>query len=209
MDTNTLALYAISSLLLAATPGPTMLLALSNGMSGGLRVAVFGILGASLGSSLLITGVAFGLGSLLATSEALFNALRWFGVVYLCWLGWKLWRTQPLPLTQQLSATRGTGLPPRTAFLRSLGVALSNPKAILFFAAFLPQFIQPSVPQGVQFLWLGVIFVVIDTLVMVAYAQAGARLVNILSLSALRLLNRACAAGMWLLAGTLAVLREH
>ena len=80
--------------------------------------------------------------------------------------------------------------------MQGLLVALSNPKVLLFLGAFLPQFIQPSMPQGVQFLWLGVIFVVIDTLVMVAYAQAGARLVNILSLSALRLLNRACAAGI-------------
>ncbi|MGJ4749141.1 LysE family translocator, partial [Leptospira sp. SA-E8] len=90
MTSTTLVLFLTSSLLLAITPGPTMLLTLSNGASGGMRLAVFGMLGANLGSGLLIAAAALGLGSVLAASETLFDALRWLGVVYLCWMGVQL-----------------------------------------------------------------------------------------------------------------------
>lgn len=220
MSPDTLALFLLSSALLAVTPGPTMLLALSNGMAGGWRAALGGMAGASLGSSLLITAVALGLGSLLATSRTLFEALRWLGIAYLIWLGWKVWRSTPQALD---APAAGPGRPvdadgrtPRganalsagAAFRRSLAVALSNPKAILFFAAFLPQFIDPARPQAAQFALLGALFVVIDTLVMVAYAAAGTQAARLLSQAAQRALNRVCAAGLWLLAGVLALARR-
>ena len=74
MSLDTVLLYILASTALAVTPGPTMLLALSNGISGGMRAAGWGIAGAALGSSLVIATVALGLGSLLAASEWLFNA---------------------------------------------------------------------------------------------------------------------------------------
>ena len=76
MNTDTLLIFTAASFVLAVTPGPTMLLALSNGISGGMRRARWGIVGASLGSTVVIATVALGLGSLLAASEWLFNALR-------------------------------------------------------------------------------------------------------------------------------------
>ena len=80
MSLDTLLLYALASVALAITPGPTMLLALSNGIAGGMRAAAWGIAGASMGSCIVITTVALGLGSLLAASEWLFNAIRVAGV---------------------------------------------------------------------------------------------------------------------------------
>lgn len=208
MNTNTLLLFAAAATALAVTPGPTMLLALSNGISGGMRAAVGGIAGASLGSSVVIATVALGLGSLLAASEWLFNAIRVVGVVYLVWLGIKLWRTPPADVKAILAASSARPLPGRLALLRSLAVALSNPKSLLFFAAFLPQFVDPAQPQGTQYLALGAIFVGIDTLVMFAYAMAGTQAVRWLSQRSLRAMNRGCATGMWLLAATLALWRR-
>ena len=197
MSLDTLLLYLLASTALAVTPGPTMLLALSNGIAG-----------ASLGSAIVIATVALGLGSLLAASEWLFNAIRVFGVLYLAWLGIKLWRTPPADVGAALAASSAQPLRGRLALLRSLAVALSNPKSLLFFAAFLPQFVDTSQPQGPQYLLLGAIFVGVDTLVMLGYATAGTQAVRWLSTRSLRAINRGCAAGMWLLAATLAVWRR-
>lgn len=207
MNTDTLLLFVAASFVLAVTPGPTMLLALSNGISGGMRRARWGILGASLGSTLVIGTVALGLGSLLAASEWLFNALRIAGVIYLAWLGIKLWRSPPANIAAALKRP-DTGPQGRAALLRSLTVALSNPKSVLFFAAFLPQFIDTAQPQGPQYLTLGAIFVVLDTFIMLAYAGAGTQAVRWLSQRSLKNLNRGCAAGMWALAATLAFWRR-
>jgi len=208
MSLDTLLLFVIASLALAITPGPTMLLAMSNGIAGGMRAAGWGIAGASLGSTIVIATVALGLGSVLAASEYLFNAIRVFGVVYLVWLGIKLWRAQPTDVASELTAAAAKPLGGRLALARSLAVALSNPKSLLFFAAFLPQFVDTTRPQGMQYLILGAVFVGIDTCVMLGYAMAGTQAVRWLSQRSLRALNRGCAAGMWLLAATLAVWRR-
>lgn len=210
MSLDTLLLYAVASLALALIPGPTMLLALSNGIEGGMRRASWGIAGASLGSITLIAVVALGLGSLLAASEWLFNAIRIAGVAYLVWLGVKLWRSEATDLGTALASRSPHEVRPhgRIALLRSLAVALSNPKTVLFFAAFLPQFVDIAKPQGPQYLLLGAVFVVLDTCVMLAYAGAGTQAVRFLSQRGVKALNRGCAAGMWLLAATLAVWRR-
>lgn len=88
-------------------------------------------------------------------------------------------------------------------------LALSNPKTVLFFAAFLPQFIDPSRPVGPQYAVLGALFVTIDALVMVAYALAGQQALRWLSQAGLRWLNRGCAIGMAVLAALLASYRRH
>lgn len=207
MKTETLLLFLAASFVLAVTPGPTMLLALSNGISGGMRRAKWGIVGASLGSTIVIATVALGLGSLLAASEWLFNALRVAGVIYLAWLGIKLWRSPP-PDVAAVVAAPDASPQGRLALVRSLTVALSNPKSVLFFAAFLPQFIDTAQPQGPQYLVLGGMFVLLDTCIMLAYAGAGMQAVRWLSRSSLRKLNRGCAAGMWALAATLAFWRR-
>lgn len=206
---DTLLLYILASLALAVTPGPTMLLALSNGIAGGMRGASWGIAGASLGSSLVIAIVALGLGSLLAASPLLFNAIRILGIAYLVWLGIKLWGSEAPDLRAALAAAPAdAALQGRIALRKSLAVAMSNPKTLLFFAAFLPQFIDTSEAQGSQYLVLGAVFVGIDTCVMLGYAAAGTQAVRWLSRRSLRALNRGCAAGMWLLAATLAFWRR-
>ena len=194
MTLDTLLIYVVASLALALSPGPTMLLALSNGIEGGMRRASWGIAGASLGSITLIAVVALGLGSLLAASEWLFNAI---------------WRSEATDLGAALAKSPLEVRPHgRIALLRSLAVALSNPKTVLFFAAFLPQFVDIAKPQGPQYLLLGSVFVALDTCVMLAYAGAGTQAVRFLSQRGVKAMNRGCAAGMWLLAATLAIWRR-
>ncbi|MBI3523681.1 MAG: LysE family translocator [Betaproteobacteria bacterium] len=208
MTASTLLLFSAAAIMLALTPGPTMLLALNNGIASGVRVAAYGIAGATLASALLISAVALGLGALLLASETLFNALRLIGVAYLCWLGYKLWQTPPLAINPSAQAQSATPLSPNQAFWRCASVSLSNPKALLFFSAFLPQFVDPSLPQAPQYLVLATIFLSIDAAVMLAYASAGRYAVNFLSARSVTFINRGCALAMLLLAATLAAFRR-
>jgi homoserine/homoserine lactone efflux protein len=207
IDPATLSLYLVAVLALAITPGPTMLLALSNAVAGGRRAACAGIAGATLASGMLIVAVAFGLGAVLAASTTLFEMLRVAGVLYLCWLGVKLWRAKSLGLADRLDAS-APAMRPQAAFLRSLTVALSNPKALLFFTAFLPQFIDPTRVLTGQYLVLGATFLALDACVMLMYASAGMRAVRLLSARGLKMVNRACALAMFALAALLAAFRR-
>jgi homoserine/homoserine lactone efflux protein len=149
--------------------------------------------------------VAVGLGSLLAASVVWFEAVRAVGVLYLTWLAVQLWRNPPLDVQAAVN-----GLPSQQAALRrSLWVALSNPKALLFFAAFLPQFVDPFRPLAPQYAALGTVFLTIDVWVMLVYAAAGRQAVLWLSHAGLRRLNRGCAVGMGVLAAVLANHRRH
>jgi homoserine/homoserine lactone efflux protein len=208
MTTSTLILFVVSSIALAITPGPTMLLALSNGVNSGIRVAAYGIAGASVASVGLISAVAVGLGALLLASEAWFEGLRVLGVLYLCWLGIKLWNSQPGSKTGMPQPLKSSVLTPRQAFVRCASVALSNPKTILFFSAFLPQFIAPDQSQASQYLILGTTFIGLDALVMLAYAAAGTRAVEFLSERGYRIVNRFCSIMMFGLAAMLVVFRR-
>lgn len=209
MTNSSLLLFCISSIALAVTPGPTMLLALSNGMAGGTRIAAFGIAGATVANALLIAAVAIGLGAVLVASETVFNIVRVIGVLYLCWLGVKLWRTKPSAVDPSALRTSEAAMSPARAFVRSASVALSNPKALLFFSAFLPQFIDLSQAQAPQYVVLGMAFVSIDAIVMFAYAAAGTRAVKLLSARGLLIINRSCAGAMFLLAAALAAFRRQ
>lgn len=209
MTLTTLALFISSTTLLSLTPGPNMLMALSNGMTGSRRVALWGILGTDLGEIVLIAVAALGLSGLFAASATLFDAVRWIGVVYLCWLGFQLWRSEPRAASEELPVPDSEAtLTPGTAFRRSLIVTLSNPKAILFYGAFLPQFIDLAEPAAPQYLLLGTIAIVIETLSLAIYAGAGAQAMRWLTRRSLKALNRVCAASMWLLAGALALYRK-
>jgi threonine/homoserine/homoserine lactone efflux protein len=168
-------LFASLALATIATPGPTSLLALQNGAQGGARSALPGIAGAVLSDLLLIAAVSAGIGGLLAASALTFELLKWLGVAYLCWLGWRLLRSAPAPTPSQADAQR---LPPSQVFRQCLFVALTNPKGYLFFSALLPSFIHPMQPLWPQYAVVTAVFVGLDALVMLAYAglgSAGAR----------------------------------
>lgn len=207
MTSTTLFAFAFVALVTAGTPGPTVLLALSNGSRHGLRLALVGVLGALLSDALLIGAVALGLGALLAASEAAFVTLKWLGVAYLAWLGVGLLRSRGAAAAVA-GADIAAAPAARAVFSKSLLVALSNPKGILFFSALLPQFVVPEAPLLPQYSTLAALFMAIDAAVMLGYALLGARAAQWLRGAAAAWLDRCCGACLLALAGTLAAYRR-
>jgi threonine/homoserine/homoserine lactone efflux protein len=206
MDASTLVLYVVAFSAVAMTPGPAMLLALSNGASHGMRVASFGMAGAGLSDLLLIGAVGCGLGALLQASEQLFSLVKWVGAGYLLYLAWVLWRAPIRPLAEASVASAATG---RSAFLRALIVGLSNPKGLLFYSAFLPQFIQPTEPVAQQYAILALVSILVDCAMMSLYAFGGRHAMRRFSARVMQWINRSCAGMLALLALGLTLYRRH
>ncbi|MBP2559233.1 threonine/homoserine/homoserine lactone efflux protein [Neorhizobium galegae] len=160
-----LAFVAASSVLLAI-PGPTILLVISYALSHGRKVASATVAGVALGDFTAMTASMLGLGALLATSAALFTVLKWVGAAYLVYLGIKLWRA---PVSEQ-TAEVGEGeadaasAKPLRIFLHTYVVTALNPKSIVFFVAFLPQFLDLGQPLFFQMAVFEVTFLVLATL---------------------------------------------
>jgi threonine/homoserine/homoserine lactone efflux protein len=208
MSTTVLILFMVTSFVAIATPGPTVLLALSNGARFGTRVAWFGMLGAMLSDLILIGAVSIGLGAVLAASETAFQILKWIGVVYLLYLGIQLLRTRPESQHGVWQSSPSLTHPYRL-FLKCLMVALTNPKGYLFFSAILPQFVNPQAPQLPQYVLLALSFTAIDGLVMLAYASGGARAVQLFRTPmAMVWINRVSGGAIVALAGALALYRR-
>ena len=208
MDTTLLAFAAVAFIGIA-TPGPTVLLALSNGSRFGVRRAVAGMFGAVLSDFVLIGAAALGLGALLAASEFWFGVVKWVGVAYLAWLGLGLLRSGVrAPPTALDEAETGPELSARGLFARCFLVAGTNPKGYLFFSAFLPQFVDSAAPQAPQYLSLALVFVTIDFAVMLAYAGVGARAARVMRSSATNWLDPIGGGTLLGLAATLALYRR-
>ena len=171
---DSLLLFSTMALVTVATPGPTTLLALNHGARHGVGAALPGVAGAVLSDAVLIVAVAAGLGGLLATSATAFELLRWTGVAYLAWLGWRLLRSPGAPTTATDPAEVPHREPAVAVFRRSFTVAVTNPKGYLFFSALLPSFIDPAAPPLSQYGPLAAVFAGIDGAVLLAYAVAGA-----------------------------------
>jgi homoserine/homoserine lactone efflux protein len=135
--------FLLITTLLIITPGPIVTLVISVGATKGPRAALTTVMGTTTGTILLLAAIAFGLDWVVSHAALLFDALRWTGAAYLIWLGVQAWRHAGQPS----QAVEETG---RAHFLRGFLVALSNPKTIVFFTAFLPQFIDASLPVGPQ-----------------------------------------------------------
>jgi threonine/homoserine/homoserine lactone efflux protein len=205
MQHATLAIYATAALIGGLIPGPNTLLALANGVSGNWRVVLVGMCGAALSDVIVVAAVGAGLGALLMASASLFATIKWIGVAYLVWLAIQLWRAEP----QDLSRVRiKSDLSARRVFLRSFGVALTNPKILLFFSAFLPQFVDTSMPLAPQYAVLAIVSAAIDIVVMTLYATGGVQAARLMTARGLRRLNRVCAVVMFSLAGGLALYRK-
>lgn len=207
----TLFSFAIVALITVGTPGPTVLLALTNGSRYGLRRAGSGIIGAALSDIVLITCAALGLGALLATSAFWFGVVKWVGVAYLAWLGIQMLRTAGhfhATLDDAKAGPGDVGESPRRIFQKSFLVAVTNPKGYLFFAAFLPQFIDLAQPLPAQYATLALIFVSIDIAVMVIYAVLGSQAMRFLQQKGAMWLERGCGVTLIVLAAALASYRR-
>ena len=158
MDIQSWILYTLAAIGLSLTPGPNGLLALTHGALYGARRTVATILGGSLGFTLVIALSMFGIGALLAASVGLLVVLKWLGGAYLVWLGIQVWRSPSIAVSREKVGSGSPGL----LFRAGLLSAVSNPKGILFFVAFLPQFVDPARSLVVQFAIMATTFVVIE-----------------------------------------------
>lgn len=159
MELNTWLIYLIAVVGLSLTPGPNSLLVLAHGARHGHRQTLWTIAGGALGFVTLIALSLLGIGALLQASERALSLLKWVGGAYLCWLGIQLWLAPALVLdvdTTTKDATSGT------LFRQGLFAAISNPKVLLFYGAFLPQFINPNRSLGMQFVVLAATFVTVE-----------------------------------------------
>ncbi|WP_234266339.1 LysE family translocator [Hydrogenophaga sp. NFH-34] len=206
---DSMLLFSTLALVTVATPGPTTLLALNHGARHGVGAALPGVGGAVLSDAVLIAAVAAGLGSLLATSAAAFELLRWTGVAYLAWLGWRLLHAQEAASAPHDEATAATRRErPAAVFRRSFTVAVTNPKGYLFFSALLPSFTNPNEPLGPQYTLLAVVFAGVDGAVLLGYALAGAAGARRFGAGAQRRIDQASGLALLVLAGGMALWRR-
>ncbi|MEN2474749.1 LysE family translocator [Burkholderia sp. GS2Y] len=208
MHETTLLIFAAVAFVGIATPGPTVLLALTNGSRYGVRRASYGFAGAMLSDFVLIVAVALGLGALLMASAFWFSVVKWLGAAYLAYVGIRLLMSKG---SLDVAAAHGGAAPERNAsiFAKSFLTAVTNPKGYLFFSAFLPQFLDPSTPLAPQYVALAVTFALLDGVVMFGYALLGARAVRLLKRAGALWLERTCGAMLLALAGSLALYRRH
>jgi threonine/homoserine/homoserine lactone efflux protein len=165
MNWHLFSAFLLITVVLFLTPGPIVTLIIATAARSGTRVALLTVAGASSGNALLLACIAFGLGWILKTSAEVFDYLRWVGAAYLIWLGIQAWRHAGAP-TQ-------TALPGRHVHAwRGFVVAMTNPKSIAFFTAFLPQFIDPTLPIEQQLLVMCVVSVTLGGLLDAGWAVA-------------------------------------
>jgi homoserine/homoserine lactone efflux protein len=178
--------FLLAAILIAVTPGPGAVLSMSSALRHGYRSALAAILGLQLAILLHLAIVAIGFGALLAASEAAFSIVKLVGAAYLIWLGVQKWRAPPRPIDADSVPVRRSGL-----LMQGLLVNLTNPKAIIFIGALVPQFINPARPQLPQYLLIALTLCVTDVIVMSAYALAARQMGRWFSdPGALRLQNR-------------------
>ena len=170
MDWQVWLAFLAASIVISLTPGPGAVVSMSVGLRYGYGAALRSIAGLQVALIIQLGVVVAGLGAVLAASETAFTVVKFLGAAYLVWLGIQKWRDSgeaPDAGSQPVVA--------RQLFRSGVLINLSNPKAIVFMAALVPQFIDPAGNQWLQFAILALTTVVIDVLVMSAYALLATR----------------------------------
>jgi homoserine/homoserine lactone efflux protein len=172
MTANGLLLFALTEVLLAFSPGPAVFLVVSEGMRGGFRTAARAAAGILTGNAIYFAASAAGLGALLLASHRVFMVIEWLGAGYLAAIGLKMMLLPAEPVTVEEGLESPPGLRP---YRNGILTQLANPKAIIFFTALLPQFIDPRSAMAPQFLILGVISIGLELPVLLFYGFAADR----------------------------------
>ncbi|UTW09734.1 homoserine/homoserine lactone efflux protein [Pseudomonas benzenivorans] len=170
--------FFVACWVISLSPGAGAIASMSSGLQYGFWRGYWTALGLQLGLALQIVIVAAGVGAILAASALAFSLIKWFGVLYLVYLGYRQWRALPADLAATPDQ-RPIGRP-LTLVLRGFLVNISNPKAIIFMLAVLPQFLNPHAPLLPQYLLMGVTMICIDLLVMAGYTGLASRVLRLL-----------------------------
>jgi threonine/homoserine/homoserine lactone efflux protein len=201
---ETYLLYLAAVAVFFATPPDTsQLLIVSNAMKRGLRRSTWVVFGDLSANALQMTAAAFGLAALIAGSATAFLWIKWFGVAYLVWIGISLMRSRDRPEPRGSAPSGRRGRLYRMGFVTSM----TNPFAVVFFAALFPQFITPAAPILPQLLILGVTYLVVDGLTLLAWGWAADRAVARLARWSFATINRVCG-GLMIAAAVLLGLKD-
>jgi homoserine/homoserine lactone efflux protein len=163
---------------ISLSPGTGAIASMSCGLQYGFWRGYWNALGLQIALAAQIAIVAAGVGAVLATSALAFTLIKWFGVAYLIYLGVKQWRALPADMSDD-PAIRPIGKP-LSLVLRGFLVNISNPKALVFMLAILPQFIDPTAPLLAQYLTIGATMVCVDLIVMAGYTGLASRVLRLL-----------------------------
>lgn len=178
MSIKLLLVFAVTEFLLSLTPGPAVFLVVSQGMKAGFKPSLRGTLGILSGNAIYFALSALGLGALLLASATLFQVIKYLGAAYLIFIGVKMLisKSETIKEGEQTVAPRR----PLRLFSQGLITQLSNPKAIVFFTALLPQFVTPGEAMFEQFIVLGLVSIAVEFPVLAAYgwvAERGGKLI--------------------------------
>ncbi|MBV9875418.1 MAG: LysE family translocator [Verrucomicrobia bacterium] len=190
---NTWLNFALVALVVTLVPGPAFIVVLNTALRRGFKPGAYATAGIVIGDAVYFFLTAVGLGSLLATSFWTFTMIKWLGIIYLVYLGA---RSLFFP-SNSLIAANGRSVSGRSSFVTALTVQLANPKLLLFLAALLPQFLDPSRPIALQLAVLGPIFMLSDAVIYLLLSMLAARARPLLnSPSATRIVNRVSGVAM-------------
>ena len=184
----------------ASPPGPSQVLMISNSLRYGVRPSLATAAGDLSANALQMTAAAFGLAAVVAASQEALSVVKWAGVAYLAWMGLRTFRGKPAdPADPSRAAPRRTLL-----FRQGFFTSAANPKALVFFAALFPQFIDAGLPIWPQLLILGATYIAVDGTLLVVYGSLSTRLLSRLRRGG-RLLNRVSGTLMMAAAALLAL----
>lgn len=171
------AAFVLASVILLVIPGPTIIMVITQALAHGRRIALASVLGVGLGDLLATSLSIAGAGAVLAASATLFQVLKFVGAAYLVWIGYKMWRTPAkTPEMTEADVELASGRP-WSIFRDSFLITALNPKGILFFVAFVPQFIDPALPYAPQAATYVLTFTALGIInaALFAFAASGAR----------------------------------
>ncbi|MEZ5727994.1 MAG: LysE family translocator [Burkholderiaceae bacterium] len=185
-------LFIAATIAVVIVPGPTVTVIIANSLRAGTRAGLANVAGTQVGIALMILVLAAGFAQVVEHLGVVFDVLRLFGAAYLVWLGVRMWRADGSliqdggPMMPSNPLDRGTW----AYFWQGFVVIWSNPKALVFFGAFIPQFVDAAAPAGPQVVLLGATFMTVATVLDSAYAVAAGRMRSLLSRRRVRLLER-------------------
>src|SRR5919109_1157092 len=177
--------YVLACALITLIPGPTVTVIIANSLAHGTRAGLLNVGGTQLGLGLMMAILVVGLSSVIAAMGWLFDWLRWAGAAYLVWLGWKLLRAP-----EAIAEARSFPEPRGGFFLQGFLVLMANPKALLWFGAFIPQFVDPKGNYVAQIVLLGITAMAVALVSDGAYALLTGRAGAFLSRKRIRLVSR-------------------
>ena len=177
--------YIAACFLIAIIPGPTVTVIIANSLAHGTRAGLLNVAGTQLGLGLMMAVLVVGLSSVIAAMGWLFDWLRWIGAAYLIWIGYKLLRSPDIGEQANAKAEPRGGF-----FLQGFLVMMSNPKALFWFGAFIPQFVDPKGDYVAQIVLLGLSAMAVALLTDGAYAVLTGGAGSFLSKKRVRLVSR-------------------